>query len=243
MRRAALLLALAALAAPGCYSYGFRGQWRQTLGLPSPEENIRLMSEGADARDRREAMIRFVRHAPRLEADSEILRRGRLEIASRTSEAREREPHVRAFAAALLRQVGTVDEAGFLARSLAGDPQQGWRPEPEAYVRREMVKTLGLVGSQREVPLLAQVLANTREAGDTRVEAANALARIGGTEAVDGLVQGLRDRDESVVFASWDGLRRLTGEDLPPAETDWRRWWEEHRESIPEEDLAGVRRL
>ncbi len=243
MRRACLLLAAAMLAAPGCYNYGFQGQARLLIGKPTPWEDIVLLRQGADARTRREAMVRLVRFSSRLEGERWERYNGRVQIAYSTSELHEKEPHVRAFAAALLRQVGTSAEAPLLLRGLEGDPLLALEPEKEAYVRRELVKTLGHLGSPGEAPALRRVLLNSREAPDTRSEAAYALTRIGGNGAVDALVEGLRDRNESVVFASWDGLRLLTGEDLPAAETDWRRWWDANRGLVAEKDLAVAKEL
>lgn len=245
MRRACLLFsaAMLMLAAPGCYSYGFRGQWQLLISRPAPWDDILLIRQGKDARVRREAMIRLVRFSTRLEGDRWERYNGRVQIAYSTSGIHEKEPHVRAIAAALLRQVGTSAEAPILIRGLEGDPRLELEPEPVAYVRQDLVKTVGLIGTYRELPALARILHSRREAPETRVEAAYALARIGGKDAVDALVEGLRDRNESVVFASWKGLRLLTGEDFPPAETDWRRWWAENRERFDDKDLAVVKEL
>lgn len=243
MRWACLLLAAAMLAAPGCYIYGFRGQQRLLIGRGAPWEDIVLIRQGRDARARREAMVRLVRFSTDLKGDHWERYNGRVQIAYSTSEIHEKEPHVRAMAAALLRQVGTYAEAPMLVRGLEGAPRLELEPERVAYVRRELVKTLGVIGTPREAPALERVLHSHSEAPDTRVEAAYALARIGGRGAVDALVPGLRDRNESVVFAAWDGLRLLTGVDLPPAETDWRRWWDENRERMEDKDLAVAKEL
>lgn len=242
-RRALPLLLLLLATAPGCYHYGFRDQSRQLISRPKPWEDLARIRDGEDARARREAMIRLVRTAAGLEGELWHLYNGRLQIARSVSMAHETDPMARATAAALLRQVGTEMEAPALARSLEGDAEAGLGPEPSDFARSEMVKTLGVLGTPEEIPPLQRILLGRREAVGTRIEAAYALARIGGPDAVSALVEGLSDFDESVIFACWDGLNRLTGEDLPPAETVWARWWEEHRGAFATEDLTTEKEI
>ena len=242
-RRALPLLLLVLMAAPGCYHYGFQGQPRQLIRSPKPWEDLARIREGEDARARREAMIRLAQTAAGLKGEVWHAYSGRKQIARSVSMAHETDPMVRATAAALLRQVGTEMEAPLLARSLEGNAEAELGPEPSDFARREMVKTLGVLGTRDEIPLLRRILLGRREAVGTRVEAGYALARIGGPDAVSALVEGLSDFDESVIFACWDGLNMLTGEDLPPAETVWARWWEEHRGEFAAEDLITDREI
>ena len=223
MRRAVIFAML--LATTGCYNYGYRDQWGQFVWGMAPWNDVILVRKGKDARERREAMVRLARHAATLKGEQWDRYSGRVQIAYSTSAAHEPDPLVRATAAALLRQVGCGEDVPALRRSLLGDAKLALEPEASPLVRREVVKTLGLLGADKDVALLGDILRGAREDAETRIEAAYSLGEIGSRSVVPVLIDGLKDLDEGVVFACWDGLHRTTGEDLSPSEAAWSEWW------------------
>ena len=226
-RRAALCLASIALLLPsltGCYNYGFGGQFEQFLWGANIEKAHKDVIYGPDARSRREAMIRLARWTVFLDDDPEGHRSVRTLIGYGTCSLYQETPLVRATAAQLLKQVGTQNEVRLLLRSLDGDEALLLGPEKSTVVRREVVRTYGWLGKPADIRYLAPVLASDDD-GETRKRAAAAIARLGSKGAIPPLIGGLGDRVESVVVACWEGLHRLTGQDLPPSQWSWREWW------------------
>ena len=239
IRRTALLAPLL-LVLTGCYNYGFRGQFDQFMWGLDVDKAHKDVIYGKDARSRREAMIRLARYAVFLKGDIEGQRAGRTLIAYSTCSLYQRTPLVRATAGQLLKQVGTQNEVPLLLRSLDGDETLLLRPEKSALVRREVARTFGFLGRPTDVRYLAPVLAKDGD-GETRKRSATAIGRLGGKDAVPPLIGGLDDRDESVVVACWESLRRITGGDLPPSEWEWRRWWKSAKEKpLPEGKGAAI---
>ena len=227
MKRCVLLLTIAGLA--GCYNYGHNKQGRLFWHGPDPQADLAEAREDRDARDRREAIVRLVRcqvAGPEANRHRSACRRVLREAASLRH---EQNAVIRSIAAASLRQLGAPEDVPLLVRCLKGDPGQNLDPEASPDVRRELVNTLGLLGSPNEVPVLADVLRKDPDV-ETRVEAARALARLGSQTAVEGLLQGLADPDESVAFACHQGLVRTTGQNLPPSAVEWQQWWQGRKE-------------
>ena len=222
-------LCLAALSLTGCYNYGFRGQSHQLMWGVDPAKDLEQIAQGKDSRARREAMIRVARYDVYHQADRKVAVPARAEIADRASLKQESHPLVRATAAQLLKQVGSEEQAGMLARDLKGDREIELKPEPSRVTRREAVRTLGFIGTRAQAPTLAAIMKDDPDP-PTRKRAATALGRLGGKAAVAALIAGLGDRNESVIVASWEGLRRMTGQEFPPAEWPWRKWWNKHKD-------------
>jgi arylsulfatase A-like enzyme/HEAT repeat protein len=90
---------------------------------------------------------------------------------------------------------------------------------PEVQNRREMVQALGAIGDPSVAPALVERLEND-EYVPVRVEAARALAKLGGREARSGLERSVRqEREPSVQAAARAALKTLTAPVSPPAAT------------------------
>jgi HEAT repeat protein len=223
LKRLIFIPALLSLA--GCYSYGYKSQKSQFWRGVSPADDIRLVREGADARERREAILRVVRNEASFDEDQRRRLSSRKLLAYVTSSIHEPSPLVRATAASALRQVGTREEVPLLVRNLRGEAALELQPEPSPVVRRQVVETLGTLGGASEIPVLGAVLRTDVDV-ETRVKCAEALARIGTPRSVPPLLVGLSDADSSVAFACHEALVKVTGEKMPFSPTAWRQWWE-----------------
>lgn len=91
-------------------------------------------------------------------------------------------------------------------------------------------------------------LREAREGADWVEESGRALglARRGGPRALGALVELMGHEDACPRVHAWEGLRRLTGEPLPPAQEPWAAWWRAQREkagtagpAAPGEDPDG----
>jgi HEAT repeat protein len=93
----------------------------------------------------------------------------------------------------------------------------------EVQNRREMVQALGAIGDPSVAGALVDRLAHD-EYVPVRVEAARALALLGGKEAREGLERSLREEGEpSVQAAARAALAALTPASPPPARRDTAR--------------------
>jgi len=234
MRRMALCC-VAMLALSGCYTYRFRHACRQWAWGVDPSEQLVLARTGGDARDQREAMIRLSRMSLEMKGEEreKFRRLVRAELLNNADPETQPEAVVRVTAVAELRVVGAPEDAAVLAGRLSGGGQARGKPETEPAVRRELVKTLAVLGSADQQAALAEVLKQDRDV-ETRVEAAYALARVCGRAAAPALIAGLADQSENVTFACWDGLKTIAGRDLGTAESTWRAWWEKEAQAKPE---------
>jgi len=239
MSRLAACLLLVCLT--GCYNYGYRDQWRILLYGEDPAEDLQRVRTGRDSRDRREAMLRLVRREAEMSSEERERLSCRSVLRYMTSTLHEPSEVVRAMAAASLRQVGTREDVPLLTRSLKGDAALDLGPEPSPVVRREVVRTLSVLGAPADIQTLEEVLRRDKDA-ETRVEAAFALARFGTRAAVEPLLAGLDDQDAGVVFAAYLGLVRVTGAKVRPSALEWRRWWQEHKDGpvpVPPEEAES----
>jgi hypothetical protein len=234
MRPGAICLLLAALT--GCYNYGYRSQGRLFWSGPDTAFDVQQVRAGRDGRDRREAIIRMVRARVYAAAEERAIYPTRAVVLAAVSLHNEPNPIVRAIATAALREIGLPEDAPLSARSLRGEPATGEGRDPSPVVRREAARTLALLGTARDIPALDHALRSDTDP-QTRVEAAISLTEIGAREAIEPLLRGLGDMDESVTFACHRGLVRLSGMDLPPAAAEWNRWWEANKAMpIPERE-------
>jgi len=228
-----LPIAMIAAGLAGCYNYGYKSQRAQLWRGMSPVEDVNLIREGKSPRARREAILRVVRNECSFSEKERQRLSCRKMLAFVTSPLHEPNPLVRATAASALREVGTPEEVPLLARNLRGDASLEPQPEPSPIVRREVVKTLGVLAGPPQIPVLDALLRTDPDV-ETRVECANALARIDTQRAVPPLLAGLSDPDPSVRFACREALAKITGEDLPASDTIWRNWWESRGEKATE---------
>jgi HEAT repeat protein len=215
----------------GCYDYGYRRQLRQfVLGVNPAVDIIRARRSDA-SRERREALVRLVRFTAHLKGEDAVWYTERIQRQLRMSVSllHQPDPVVRATASALLRQVGSAADAPMLRRGLQGDAAIGLEPEPSAFVRREIVTTLGYVGSPEDADVLVTTL--KRDVDDrVRSEAARSLGRLKAMPAIPALIERVDDPDESVACACWSAVHEITGQDLAPAEYVWKQWWERQRQ-------------
>ena len=89
---------------------------------------------------------------------------------------------------------------------------------PLAMSLPEASRALARLQATQSIPALAKVLARGREAG-CRVAAAKALGALGGSEAEEGLLKGLHDREARVRAASVEAfsvMKSARGEDVRP---------------------------
>lgn len=190
----------------GCRSYGPRAgeKARQLIFGCDHKRDVRNLSSD-NSETRRWCLIRLGRNGNPEDAPA---------LAARLDPNTEPVPLVRATAAAGLRAMGDARALPALRTACV---------DPDRHVRAEAVRALAILGKKDVMPLLTQRLLEDRDY-DVRLQAAYAVARIGGDAALAPLAAALADPDESVVFAAHNGLSRLTGRDLPPVHEPWRQW-------------------
>jgi HEAT repeat protein len=197
------------LLAGGCASYrsSTEHKWRDLFGLSRASEDEQgLTDDNPFVRQR--SILRLVAQG-RTDLDHEI--------AWLVSRKHEEDPQVRVLAAAALRKLDSRQAASYLARNL---------DDPSVAVRREIVRSLGSLGSAEQVPDLQRLLDAGRESPEIRREAVLALAEIGGPGAIPALIEAFDDPDAGVRAAVRETLVRLSGTDAGPTKKDWRQWWD-----------------
>ena len=202
--RPLLALCLVTLAAgPGCRSDGLTaGQKTRRIFLGYNREHDLHRLHSSDAHIRRWAVIRLGRNADPLDATA---------IAALLDPHTEPAPLVRAAALAALRAIGDTRQLPPLRRACS---------DPELHIRLLAIRTLGDLGDENDIPLLAAKLAAAQDP-DVRLEAALALMRLGHDTAVPALAAALADPDQSVRFAAHTALQKITGANLPPTPEAW----------------------
>ena len=88
------------------------------------------------------------------------------------------------------------------------------------YVRREAVISLARRVSPEGAPAMIQALRDDSSA-DVRLAAAENLYRFREKAAAEALAAVLEDTDIAVVVRAWEGLRYMTGQDLPRLAQPW----------------------
>lgn len=203
-----LLLFSALFLVAGCRGYGptTGDKFRQiTLGPDASAAAMGLLSE--DAEVRRWSIIKLSRTKDPAAVEA---------IALLLDPKTESVPLVRATAAVGLRVLG--DPRGLPAiRDAANDP--------EPLVRAEAARSMGFMGGEDEIPLLAKILSSDPE-GEVRLQAAVALGQIGGEKTLPPLINALDDLNESVVFVAHESLQQQTGQNLPESSAQWKAWLE-----------------
>jgi HEAT repeats len=207
MTRPLILLFLTGLVfLTGCQSYGPPAgeKWRQFwLGISTERELSRLNSDDSDVR--RWALVHLGRAGHMGHA---------LSMARHLDPKEEPVALVRVTAAMALRKIGSPAVLVQMVSALK---------DRDDFVRAEAARTLGDLGTAREVEPLSAVLANDFS-DEVRLQAAYALGRIGEKKAAPSLVTALADPHLSISFAAQWSLVQLTGKDLAPSRDIWRKY-------------------
>jgi HEAT repeat protein len=182
-------------------------QFRDMFGMSSADDEFRGLTDD-DPAVRRWSVQRLTARG-RLDAAGEI--------AFLVSHKQEESPDVRIAAAAALRQLDSRESAPFLARNL---------DDPNELVRRQVIATLGAVGTPAQVPDLMKVVAAKDDPVETRCAAARAVAAIGDQSSLPALIDNLDDPNTSVASAVHEALVQISRTDVGTTKEAWRQWWD-----------------
>jgi hypothetical protein len=98
--------------------------------------------------------------------------------------------------------------------------------DPANYVRRQVVRSVGYLGTKDEGPIVARVLTNDSDE-DVRLQAVDSLVQLEQRAAIPDLIVALEDRSQSVRFAAHISLVTLTGTDRGFSRQLWLKWLRE----------------
>jgi len=202
-----LPLALSLLVAAGC----------RTTGPPAPVKWACLLGVAGASSDERG----LTADSPRLRQWSvlRLVARGRADLA----------PEIAALVSprteenAAVRLVATSAVRSFAYRPAAQDVAANLK-DPDFLLRLESAKTLAVIGGPAETEGLLAVLEDPAERPELRIQAAEALGRIGDARAARGLVACLAAPEPSLRFAARRALTRMAASDFGGSAENWLPW-------------------